>query len=201
MLKLSFISPLAAALLSTSILLINQMGSTHAAEMSDKSENWQVAARLQNWDQCGADYTPPSWCGDLPEMISVGDSFSNHRESLAFGKKAEAERMLKAAIILENRVGAARNIQEGVLYKQDLKTLTKQAKSGDKESMELLAWMYVQGMMPKTTKELDPNEAAYIWYGRAYLSGATEAKKNMDKIWPSLNVTQQRRILKLFNRK
>ncbi|MEH6631976.1 MAG: hypothetical protein V7776_14195 [Halopseudomonas aestusnigri] len=201
MFKLVFIRPLIVGALTVSILSVNLMDSAVASEMPDSSENWQYAARLQNWDQCGADYTPPAWCGKLPKRINIGDSFSNHRDNLASNKKAEAERMLKAAIILENRIGAAINIKEGVLYKQDLKTLTKQAESGDKESMELLAWMYVQGMMPKGAKEFDPNEAAYIWYGRAYLSGATEAKENMDKIWPSLNVTQQRRILKMFDKK
>ena len=201
MLKLSFLSILITGFLSASISFVIQIDSAQALEPSDPSNSWQEAARLQSWDQCRADYTPPSWCENLPQKINVGDSFNSYRESLATGKKAEAERMLKAAIILENRIGAAKNIQEGTLYKQDLDTLTKQAKSGDKEAMELLAWMYVQGMMPKTTKDLGTNEAAYIWYGRAYLSGATEAKKNMDEIWPTLNVTQQRRILKLFKGK
>ncbi|MFD2207459.1 hypothetical protein [Kiloniella antarctica] len=198
MLKLSSIKHLVVGALSVSILFANLAEGAHASETSDSSKNWQDAARLQHWDQCGADYTPPSWCESLPKEIKVGDSFSSHRDNIASGKRAEAERMLKAAIILENKIGAAKNIKEGRLYKQDLNSLTKQAESGDKEAMELLAWMYVQGMMPKSTSDLAPNEAAYIWYGRAYLSGATEAKENMDKIWPTLNVTQQRRILKLF---
>ncbi|WP_419901508.1 hypothetical protein [Kiloniella sp.] len=201
MVKLRNIAPLAAGVISASILLTNQMDSAQALDMSDPSRDWQVAARLQNWDQCGADYTPPSWCDSLPKKINIQDSFGTYRDNLDSGKKAEAERMLKAAILLESKIGVAKNIQQGTLYKKDLKDLTKRAESGDKESMELLAWMYVQGMMPKSTKELDPKEAAYIWYGRAYLSGATEAKTNMDKIWPTLNVTQQRRILKLFDKK
>ncbi len=173
-------------------------GGVSASEPSN-SQNWEKSSLLQNWDQCGADYTPPEWCSELPEEIDLDKSYTNYRDTLANNKKAEAERMLKAAKILESRVGAARNVQSGKLYKQDLITISKQAKTGDKEAMELLAWMYVQGMMPKTNKDLDPNEAAYIWYGRAYLAGAKEAKENMDKIWPSLSVTQQRRIAKLFD--
>ncbi|WP_162937978.1 hypothetical protein [Kiloniella sp. EL199] len=171
-----------------------------SASESSNSEVWGKSSLLQNWDQCGADYTPPEWCSDLPEEIDLDKSYTNYRDTLENNKKAEAERMLKAAKVLETRVGAARNIQGGKLYKQDLITISKQANTGDKEAMELLAWMYVQGMMPKTNKELDPNEAAYIWYGRAYLAGAKEAKENMDKIWPTLSVTQQRRIAKLFDK-
>ncbi|KKJ77552.1 hypothetical protein WH95_07645 [Kiloniella litopenaei] len=173
-------------------------GPINASEPSG-FQSWEKSSLLQNWDQCGADYTPPDWCSELPDEIDIDKSYTHHRDTMEDNKKAEAERMLKAAKILESRIGAARNIQGGKLYKQDLITISKQATSGDKEAMELLAWMYVQGMMPKTKKDLDPNEAAYIWYGRAYLAGAKEAKENMDKIWPTLSVTQQRRIAKLFD--
>ncbi len=185
-------------LLSLALLFFAYAGNVNASEKPGY-KNWDKSSQLENWDQCGADYTPPDWCSDLPEQIDIDKSYTTYRDALEDNKKAEAERMLKAAKVLENRVGAARNVQGGKLYKQDLITINKQANSGDKEAMELLAWMYVQGMMPKTKKELDPNEAAYIWYGRAYLAGAKEAKENMDKIWPTLSVTQQRRIAKLFD--
>ena len=184
--------------LAASILLLNFTDIATAAEMSI-AQNWQDSARLKNWDQCGADYTPPSWCDDLPDNIDVEQSYTNLRENSNMGKKAQAQRMLKAAKALENRVGAARNIQEGTLYKQDLMLITKQAEAGERESMELLAWMYIQGMMPKTDENLDSNEEAYIWYGKAFLAGAKRAQINMDEIWPNLSVTQQRRIVRFFD--
>ncbi|WP_157230976.1 hypothetical protein [Kiloniella laminariae] len=203
--KLSFSYPGTLCLLSFSILMLNQANSALATEAEAKTETpaavWADAAKLQHWDQCGADYTPPAWCSDLPVQIDVANSFSEYRDTLAENKQAEAQRLLEAAKLQEKKIGASKNIKSGVLYKQDLEAISKQANSGDKDAMELMAWMYVQGMMPKTTQDMDPKEAAYIWYGRAYLSGAKEAKENMDKIWPTLNVTQQRRITALFDKK
>ena len=190
----------AIGIMSASFLFYTHMSVAAETDVPE-SQNWQNSAQFQNWDQCGADYTPPEWCEALPKDIAVDQSYTSNRENLMVGKKAATERLLKAAKILENRVGAARNIQEGTLYKQDLMTITKQAQFGDLESMELLAWMYVKGMMPKSASNIEPNEAAYIWYGKAYLAGAKDAKVNMDKIWPSLSVTEQRRITKYFDRK
>ena len=64
----------------------------------------------------------------------------------------------------------------------DREFITRRAEETfDPAAMEILGYLHARGIgVPR-----DP-EAAYIWYGRAFLAGETGVKKNMDILWQEM---------------
>lgn len=182
-------------------LALTALGVAPARGFSYSEEHWRSADILTKRFICSSHGETPEWCGELPGQVKVPDSIAGE---LAAREKAAAEREAAAkaaAEILAARQGVITRIKSGKVSPKDVSKLIEQAKAGENEAMELIAWMYANNLNPETDDADELRELAYIWYGRAYLAGAREVKKNMDMIWPTLSETQQRRIVALFDRK
>lgn len=184
--------------LAIAIALI-AFGAAPASGFSYTEDYWRSADILTKRFICSSHGETPGWCSELPGQVKVPDSIAGE---LAAREKAAAEReaMAKAAAeILAARQGVIKRIKSGRISPGDVEKLIEQAKAGENEAMELIAWMYANDLTPDSDDSDELNELAYIWYGRAYLAGARDVKENMDKIWPTLSETQQRRIVALFD--
>ncbi|WP_282609829.1 hypothetical protein [Pelagibius sp. Alg239-R121] len=172
-----------------------------ASATSYSDDYWRTSDTLTKRFICTSHGATPDWCEDLPGRVEVPKSIAGvlaQRQHQAAERAAIAK---AAAEVIAAREGVITRIKAGLVDPKDVEKLIEQAKAGENEAMELIAWMYAQGLAPKTDDEEELNELAYIWYGKAYLAGAKEVKENMDKIWPTLNETQQNRIVAMFDRR
>lgn len=174
---------------------------TPALAVSYSDDYWQSSDILTKRFICTSYGEIPDWCDDLPDKVEVPKSIAG---VLAARQESEAERQAAAqaaADIIAARTALAKRVKSGRAAPNDVEKLIEQAKAGEQEAMELIAWMYAQGLSPERKDEDELKELAYIWYGKAYLAGAKEVKANMDKIWPTLSETQQSRIVAVFDKK
>ncbi len=172
-----------------------------AQALSYSDDYWQGSDILTKRFICASYGETPDWCKDLADKVEVPKSIAG---ALAARRKdaEEREAIAKAAAeIIAARTALAKRVKSGRAAPKDVEKLIKQAKAGEEEAMELIGWMYAQGLSPERKDADELSELAYIWYGKAYLAGAKEVKVNMDKIWPTLSETQQNRIVALFDKK
>lgn len=182
-------------------IALTALGAAPASGFSYSEDYWRSADILTKRFICSSYGEIPDWCAELPDKVKVPESIAGELAARAQAA-AEREAMAKAAAeIIAAREGVIKRIRSGKISSDDVKKLIEQAKAGENEAMELIAWMYANNLAPEQDDSDELNELAYIWYGRAYLAGAKDVKQNMDKIWPTLNETQQRRIVALFDRK
>ncbi len=173
---------------------------TPAQAVSYTDDYWRGADILTKRFICASYGETPKWCGELPGKVEVPKSIAG---VLAARQQAAAEREAAAkaaADIIAARTALAKRVKSGRASPKDVEMLVEQAKAGEQEAMELIAWMYAQGLSPERKDEDELSELAYIWYGKAFLAGAKEVKVNMDKIWPTLSESQQTRIVALFDK-
>lgn len=173
------------------------MTPAHAVSYSD--DYWQSSDILTKRFICASYGETPDWCEDLPGRVEVPKSIAG---VLAARQESAAERQVAAkaaADIIAARTALAKRVKSGQAAPKDVEKLIVQARAGEQEAMELIAWMYAQGLSPERKDEDELKELAYIWYGKAYLAGATDVKVNMDKIWPTLSETQQNKITAMFD--
>ncbi len=171
----------------------------HATSYSD--DYWRGSDILTKRFICNSYGETPEWCSELPGQVEVPKSIAGR---LAARQKAAADRAAAAQLaadIIAQRTGLAKRVKSGRAAQKDVEKLVEQAKAGEKEAMELIGWMYANGLSPEKRDEEQLNELAYIWYGRAYLAGATQVKENLDKLWLTLSETQQNRMVALFDKK
>ena len=186
--------------LTAIVLALTSLGAVPASGFSYSEDYWRSSDILTKRFVCASEGGTPDWCAELPGEVEVPASIAGE---LAARAQAAAERaaMEKAAQeVLAARQGVIDRIRSGKISEDDVAKLLEQAKEGENEAMELIAWMYANELTPGRKDSDELNELAYIWYGRAFLAGAKEVKVNMDKIWPTLNETQQRRIIALFDK-
>lgn len=169
--------------------------------VSYTEDYWRDADVLTKRFICASYGETPDWCSELPGEVEVPKSIAGVLEARG---KAEAERRAAAkaaAEVIAARTELAKRVKSGRAGRGDVEKLVEQAKAGEPEAMELIAWMYARGLSPERKDEDELNELAYIWYGKAYLAGVREVKANMDEIWPTLSETQQQRIVAFFDKK
>lgn len=174
---------------------------TPALAGSYSEDYWKSADILTKRFICSSYGAVPDWCDELPGRVEVPKSIAGNLASRQKNAEESAAAAEAAAQIVAAREAIVKRIRAGRAGKSDVEKLVQQAKAGETEAMELMAWMYAQGLSPKDDGDPELNEMmAYIWYGRAYLAGAKQVKENMDKIWPALNETQQNKVIAIFDR-
>ena len=156
--------------------------------------------RLENWDGCSGDYTPPKWCRNLPEELDTSESFSAERNRLEREGQQAFELSVSKAREFRRFLMAAGNVQTGTFSRSDFQVIRTEALSGNADAMELIAWMYMQEVVPGQTKALSPMEGAYIWYGKAYMAGAARVRENMDKLWVAMAPDERQRMIEYFEK-
>ncbi|WP_343565512.1 hypothetical protein [Kiloniella sp. b19] len=154
--------------------------------------------RLENWDECRGDYTPPKWCENLPEELDISKSFSTERDRLEREEQQAFELSVSKANEFQQFLMAAGNVQTGTFSRSDFQVIRTAALNGNADAMELIAWMYMKEVVPGQTKALSPMEGAYIWYGKAYMAGAERVKKDMDKLWLAMEPDERQRMVEYF---
>ncbi|MEM7168973.1 MAG: SEL1-like repeat protein [Pseudomonadota bacterium] len=147
---------------------------------------WQKSSPAMRAYACRYAWRAPQWC----ESIAADRRLYAVEEAEMFGPQITADdvRWLR---LLES--GDPQSLDD-----EDVAFIHNRAEANaDPQAMEILGYLYSQGLGVKQ----DYGEA-YIWYGRAYLSGESHVQENMDIVWSLLNQTDQvraREIAQQYN--
>ncbi len=161
-------------------------------------------ARLGDWAECRGDYTPPAWCRDLPGQLNTSKSFTSSRARRAEEKQSLSRANLNLARALEKfliaavRAGGA-DVGADVSV-SDFRVIETAALNGNAEAMEMMAWMYMQDIVPEFRRRQSSRERAYLWYGKALLAGMAGVKKDMDTLWVAMTREERRRMIEYFDK-
>ena len=157
-------------------------------------------ARLGDWAECRGDYTPPAWCRDLPGQLNTTKSFTSARARRAEEKQELSKANLNSARALEEFLIATARAGGGDVSVADFRVIETAAFNGNTEAMEMMAWMYMQDIVPEPRRKRSSLEGAYLWYGRAWLAGMAGVKKDMDTLWFAMTREERRRMIDYFDK-
>ena len=157
-------------------------------------------SRLGDWAECRGDYTPPTWCRGLPGQLNTTKSFTSDRMRRVAEKQALSKANLNSARELEKFLIATARAGNGDVSVADFRVIETAAFNGNTEAMEMMAWMYMQEIVPEPRRKRSSLEGAYLWYGKAWLAGMVEVKKDMDTLWLAMTREERRRMIDYFDK-
>jgi TPR repeat protein len=147
--------------------------------------NWRHAGPEMRIYICRYAKLRPAWCDAADRAPTVHPSAKPEVYGPKFtAADAQWHRLLRSA-------------DPRTFTSSDIELIRKRAEeTGDPEAMEIMGYLHARGIgVPR-----DP-EVAYIWYGRAFLSGETGVKANMDVLWDEMVLKDERatqRVLSYF---
>ena len=182
----------------------SQKSTSSATALAPLGDAFVRLARLGDWAECRGDYTPPAWCRGLPGQLNTTKSFTSDRMRRVAEKQALSKANLNSARELEKfliataRVGGY--VGDGDVSVTDFRVIETAAFNGNTEAMEMMAWMYMQDIVPEPGRKRSSLEGAYLWYGKAWLAGMAGVKKNMDTLWLAMTREERRRMVDYFDK-
>jgi len=162
---------------------------------------WRTVPAARNADICAA-LLPPAWCTDWVEFSRQTSTEEPYRAAAkaAQGRaQAAAEAAAKALRAAQEKIRPFRAAAQKVATRQqtaaDVALVQEWASNGDREAMELLAWMHVHGRgVPQDFAQ------AYTLYAQLVMGGRDDLRTNMDGLWPLMSESQRDAMYQRFGR-
>ncbi len=196
----------AGAALAAATLCLAATGAAFAAEAPVPDSSWLLRSFEQNLIECGV-AQPPEWCARWREILDqtrILPAPEVNTENPDFGlpsgnatPPAPPRRPTPPPptppVAEADWQAVLQRLSRQDYRRQDLAAIRAMAEFGSADALEILGWMYAQGVMVGRD-----DVRAYTYYGRALLAGATHVRPNLDLVWARLTPEQQTRLRQRF---
>lgn len=163
---------------------------------------WMFRPIEQNHVDCSGPQ-PPAWCAEWRRMVEQNRVLppvdTEHPEfGMPSGNPYPAPPGRRppppSPLPEEEWRETVRRLTAHDYRREDLRRVQTMADFGATDALEILGWMYAEGVMVDKSAE-----KAYEYYGRALLAGAAHVRPNLDILWPQLSRSAQTRLRQMFD--